>query len=229
MCMTKKGVMAFFSSLSLFFPPSSFYQHWAAVPYCMIKETRLVAAFVGRLWYRLTLDCTWMFWFWFFLSLFFGRGGVDFANHGLTETHFPSVVCVWRKTFDVHYFWYKRQFEKKKRSKNTCSVKALFFLFLSENWAGWGRHNTEMSCVENCLNFRKFHYGKYKGPFKTKHVTEATLIKRMRDKKNIFCCLVCVLVFKSVELTQRCNRRHVTLQILRAFYTKFGLWQKLQT
>lgn len=38
----------------------------------------------------------------------------------------------------------------------------------------------------------------------------------MGDKKktNIFCRLVRVLVFK---LTQCCNRRHVTLQILRVF------------
>lgn len=163
------GIFFHFFFLEPFFPPSSFYQHWAAVPYCMIKETRLVAAFVGRLWYRLTLDCTWMFF------IFWEGEGVNLANHGLTETHFPSVVCVWRKSFDVHYFWYKRQFEKKqqKKQKHVFSKSTFFFLFLSENWAGWGRHNTEMSCVEIyvCLNLIKFHYVKYKGPFKTKHVT----------------------------------------------------------
>lgn len=68
MCMTKKGVMVFlfFFKKTAFF---SFYQHSAAVPYCMIKENSTCNSiyqetFCERYRYTLyskqkqTLDCT---------------------------------------------------------------------------------------------------------------------------------------------------------------------------
>lgn len=49
----------------------SFYQHSAAVPYCMIKEHSTCNSIYRetlceRYWYKLTLDCTWMFFFFCF-------------------------------------------------------------------------------------------------------------------------------------------------------------------
>lgn len=69
MCMTKKGVMIFLfffkknktnNKKKAFF---SFYQHSAAVPYCMIKEHSTSNSIYRetlceRYWYKLTLDCT---------------------------------------------------------------------------------------------------------------------------------------------------------------------------
>lgn len=79
----------YFYSETAFF---SFYQHSAAVPYCMIKENTesllWIACQVTFLcenpyirWQ--TLDCTWMF----------------LTNVGLTHTQVRSSI--WRKSFDV--------------------------------------------------------------------------------------------------------------------------------
>lgn len=207
----------------------------------MIKETRLVAAFVGRLWYRLTLDCTWMFLFLFlfFNFIFFWEGeGVNFANHGLTETHFPSVVCVWRKSFWRSLFFgtkdslKKKSNKKKTKQKHTCSVKALFFLFLSETWAGWGRHNTEMSCVEIffCLfKLDKVSFCQVQRPFQNKTCyCEATLIKKKRyknwrqKKPNHFLSSgSCPRVQVDTMLQQTAP---LLCRFWGFFFTKFGLW-----
>lgn len=98
MCMTKKGVMVFLfffnkkkkKKTALF----SFYQHSAAVPYCMIKENSTCNSiypetFCERYWYTLyskqnkhliALEC--------FFVCFFS------ANHGLTETQLTFIVIV---------------------------------------------------------------------------------------------------------------------------------------
>lgn len=63
------------------------------------RNTRLVAASVGRRGARdtgtsshlIALECYFIFFILFFL--FWEEGG-NSANHGLTETHFPSVVIV---------------------------------------------------------------------------------------------------------------------------------------
>lgn len=193
MCMTKKGVTAFFFHfffLEPFFPPSSFYQHWAAVPYCMIKETRLVAAFVGRLWYRLTLDCTWMFLFLFlfFIFIFWEGEGLTLPTMALLK-HTSLLLFVYEgRALTFIIFGTKDSLKKSnKKNKNTCSVKALFF---SIPFRKLSRLRTPQHWNVVCWNLCLFKLDKVslcqvQRPFQNKTCyCEATLIKRYKNGRQ---------------------------------------------
>lgn len=112
MCMTKKGVMVF-----LFFfnkkknkkqPFSAFTNIQLRCLIAWSKKTQLVIAYTQKLFVRDTGTLfianktnTWLH-----LNVFFFS-----ANHGLTETQLTFIVIVWRKSFDVNYFWYVRCFQ----------------------------------------------------------------------------------------------------------------------
>lgn len=218
MCMTKKSVTALFSvffffSLSLFYFFSPFQLLPSLSCGALLHDQRNS---VGR--ETLVQANTWLHLNVFILFCIFraGRGGVWLCQpwpYWNTLPYFPSVVCVWRKSFDVHYFWYKKQFEKKKRNKKKSKTHIISKSTFSVPFKKLSRFRTlqhwNLVCwLVSLCQVQRFFQNKAR-------YCEATLIK------ETFSLLWFVSSWVQVGgvdtmLTQR--------RIRRGFFTTFALW-----